>query len=126
MSDIFNPQQASNFNSTGANNTTAFFNNFNTPRTSVSPDVNDAILSYFEEQTGSLESAQILVQTIINTAQAQRQDPLKVLAEFQKIPLGDLNGTLALYLNTSRVNTSLLGVKIATKTNHFVARSILA
>ena len=125
MATEFNPQQASNLNSTGANKTTAYFNNFYTPRTGISPNVNDAILSYFQQQTGNLESAKILVQTIIDTAQAQRENPIKVLEQFQKVPVGDLNGTLALYLNSTRVNTSLLGIKLAPKTNRFVQRTIL-
>jgi len=125
MAEEFNPQRASNLNSTGSNKTTTYFNNFNTPQTSISPDVNDAILSYFEEQTGNIESAKLLVQTIIDTAQAQRESPIKVLEQFQKVPIGDLTGTLALYLNSTRVNTSLLGVKTSPKTNRFVTRTIL-
>jgi hypothetical protein len=125
MAEEFNPQRASNLNSTGANKTTAYFNNFNTSPTAVSPDVNDAILSYFEQQTGDVASAKLLVQTIIDTAQAQRESPMKVLEQFQKVPIGDLTGTLALYLNSTRVNTSLLGIKTATKTNRFVSRTIL-
>jgi len=121
----FNPQQASNLNSTGYDKTTTYFNNYTTATTAISPDVNDAILSYFEEQTGSTESAKLLVQTIIDTAQQQRESPMAVLAEFQKVPIGDLNGTLALYLNSTRVNSSLLGVKSPPRNNHFVTRLIL-
>ena len=125
MAVTYNPQQPSNLNSTGTNKTTAYFNNFNSPRSGISPDVNDTILSYFEQQTGDVESAKILVQTIIDTAIAQREDPLKVLEQFQKVPAGDLSGTLALYLNSTRVNTSLLGIKVAPKTSRFVTRTIL-
>jgi hypothetical protein len=126
MAAVYNPQQASNLNTTGANKTTAYFNNFNDPKAGISPDVNDEILSYFEQQTGGdTASAKILVQTIIDTAKAQREDPIKVLDQFKKVPIGDLTGTLALYLNSTRVNTSLLGIKVAPKTNRFVTRTIL-
>jgi hypothetical protein len=119
-----NPQQASNLNTTGANKTTKYFNNFFTPTFTISQNANDAILSYFEEQTGSTESAKLLAQSVINTAQAQREDPLLVLEQFQKMPIGELNALLALYLNTTRVNTSFLGIKNTPKPNLFVTRTI--
>ena len=123
--DATNPQQPSNLNSSGTNNTTRFFNNYFIPVYTVSSDTNDAIVSYFEEQTGSLDSAKLLAQTVINTAQAQRQDPLAILNEFQKLPTVQVNAILALYLNSTRVNTSLLGIKNTPKTNQYITRTIL-
>lgn len=120
----YNPQQPSNFNSSGSNETTRYFNNFFTPNYTVSQNTNDAILSYFEQQTGSIESAKLLAQAVIDSAQAQRQDPMVVLDQFQKMPLGELNAILCLYLNTSRVNTSLLGVKSNPPPNRLVTRTI--
>lgn len=122
----YDPNQPSNLNSTGANKTTTFFNNFFIPTYTVSENTNDAILSYFQEQTGSLDSAALLAQAVINTAQQQREDPLVVLEQFQKMPKGEINAVLALYLNSTRVSTSLLGIKNAPKTNKFVARTIKA
>lgn len=123
--DATNPQQPSNLNSSGTNNTTRFFNNYFVPVYTVSSDTNDAIVSYFEQQTGSLDSAKLLAQTVINTAQAQRQDPLAILNEFQKLPTVQVNAILALYLNSTRVNTSLLGIKNTPKPNQFITRTIL-
>lgn len=122
----YNPQQASNLNSSGSNDSTRYFNNFFTPTYTVSANTNDALLGYFEQQTGNIESAKLLAQAVIDTSQAQRQDPMAVLDEFQKLSQGELNAVLALYLNTARVNTSLLGIKNAPTPNPFVARSILA
>lgn len=121
----YNPQQPSNLNSSGSNNSTNYFNNFYTPTYTVSANTNDALLSYFEQQTGNIESAKLLAQAVIDTSQAQRQDPLLVLDQFQKLPQGELNAILALYLNTSRVNTSLLGIKNAPRANPLVSRLIL-
>lgn len=118
--------QPSNLNSTGANPTTKYFNNFFTPTYSLSPNTNDAILSYFEQQTGNVESAKLLVQAVLDTAQAQRLDPLTILNEFQTMNSDQLSPLLALYLNTTRVNTSLLGIKNVPKPNPFVTRSIIA
>lgn len=120
-----NKQQPSNLASTNTNKTTEFFSNFFVPDYTVSPNVNDSIIGFFEEQTGSKESAKLLTQTIINVAQAQREDPMAVLDKFRQMPKGELNAILALYLNSTRVNTSFLGIKNAPKTNQFVKRSIL-
>ena len=121
----YNPQQPSNLNSSGSTKTTRYFNNFFTPTYTVSSDVNDAIISYFQEQTGNIDSARLLSQTVIDTAQAQREDPMVVLDQFKELPQGQLNGMLALYLNTSRVNTSFLGIENAPKTNPLVNRLIV-
>jgi hypothetical protein len=66
-----------------------------------------------------------LAQAVIDTAQSQRADPLEVLSEFQKLPEGQLNTVLTLYLNTGRVNTSLLGIKNNPKTSSYVSRTII-
>ena len=112
MADInYNPQQPSNLNSSGTNKTTRYFNNFFIPDYTVSQNTNDAIVSFFQQQSNNLESAKLLAQAVIDTAQAQREDPMAVLSQFQNLPDGELSALLALYLNSSRVNTSLLGIK---------------
>ena len=126
MSDTtYNPQQPSNLNTTGTNQTTRYFNNFFTLTFTVSSNVNDAIVSYFQEQTGNLESAQLLAQAVIDTAQAQREDPMSVLTQFQQLQNNELSPFLALYLNTSRVPTSFLGIQNTPKTSPYVSRTIL-
>ena len=45
--------------------------------------------------------------------------------EFQKLSDNQINALLALYLNSSRVNTSLLGVKNKPRPNQFITRTIL-
>jgi hypothetical protein len=121
-----NNQQPSNLNSSAVNKTTVFFNNFFTPDYTVSENINDAILSYFQQQTGNKESAALLAQAVINTAQQQREDPMMVLEQFQKLPQGEISSILALYLNSTRVSTSLLGIKNMPKANKFVSRTIRA
>jgi hypothetical protein len=114
-----------NLNTTGQTKTTAFFNNYFDPSLEISQNVNDAILSFFEQQTGDKQSAALLVQAVIETAKAQQVDPMTVLMDFQNLPQGELNSTLTLYLNASRVNTSFLGVKVTPKSNFYVARTII-
>lgn len=118
--------QPSNIPYSGGSKTTKYFNNFYNTPTEINQDINDSIYSYFEQQTGNKESAKLLVQAVIDTAVAQRENPLTVLTTFQNLPQGDLNATLALYLNASRVNTSFLGVKATPKQNTYVTRTIIA
>ena len=118
-------QQPSNLSSTNTNSTTKYFNNFFEPVYSISTDTNDLIVSYFQEQTGNLESAKLLAQAVYDTALSQREDPLAVLDQFRALPQGELNAFLALYLNISRVPTSLLGVQNTPKTNQLVTRTII-
>lgn len=115
----------SNLNSSGSNKTTNYFNNYFIPDVAVTQNINDAILSYFEQQTTNIESAKLLVQAVIDTANAQNENPMTVLAEFQNLPTDELNAILALYLNSSRVPTSYLGIKNQPRTNPLVARMIV-
>jgi hypothetical protein len=127
MSDQpYDPVQPTNIESSGTNTTTKYFNNYFAGSTEISQNINDSILSYFEEQTGNIESARLLVVAVIETAKAQREDPIAVLNQFQKMPAGELNAFIALYLNTSRVNTSFLGIKSTPKSNQYVTRTIIA
>lgn len=121
----YNPNQPSNLDTTGLDKTNQFFNNYFTPDYTISIGTNDAILSWFEQVTGDKESAQLLAQTVINTAQQNREDPMLVLDQFMKLPIGDLNNFLALYLNTSRVSTSLLGTVNTITPNKYIARTII-
>lgn len=121
-----NLYQPSNLNSSGANKTTNFFNNYFSPDFTISENMNDAIVSFFQEQTGSKDSALLLAQAVINTAQQQNEDPMVVLEQFQKMPQGEMSAIMALYLNNTRVSTSLLGIKNVPKANKFVSRTIKA
>ena len=114
-----------NLDSTGLNKTTNFFSNYFTPIGEIDQNINDSILSYFQEQTGDLESAKLLVQTIIETANTNRENPLDVLQRFQKLPKGDLTAILTVYLNNTRVNTSFLGVRNTPPSNIYVTRSVI-
>lgn len=118
--------QPGNLGTSGANSTTKFFNNYFVPNIEITQNINDAILSFFEQQTNNIESAKLLLQAVIDTASAQREDPMTVLTTFQKMSTGELNAVLALYLNTSRVNTSFLGVKNTPIVNDYVRRTIIS
>ena len=122
----YDPNKPSNLPTDATTKTTRYFNNFYVPSKTVSSNTNDAIVSFFEERSNNLESAKLLAQAVIDTAFAQRLDPLTVLDEFKNLDTLELNAYLALYLNTSRVNTSLLGIRNVPQANQYVTRSILS
>lgn len=121
----YDPTKPSNLPSSGTNPTNKFFSNYFIPDYTVSIGTNDAILSWFEQVTGDKDSAELLAQTVINTAQLNNEDPMQVLDQFMALPMGDLNNLLALYLNNSRVSTSLLGTVNTVVPNSRVNRTIL-
>lgn len=121
----YDPTKPSNLPSSGTNPTNKFFSNYFIPDYTVSIGTNDAILSWFQQVTGDKESAELLAQTVINTAQLNNEDPMQVLDQFMALPMGDLNNLLALYLNNSRVSTSLLGTVNTVVANNRVSRTVL-
>lgn len=121
----YDPTKPSNLPSSGINPTNKFFSNYFIPDYTVSIGTNDAILSWFQQVTGDRDSAELLAQTVINTAQLNNEDPMNVLDQFMKMPMGDLNNLLALYLNSSRVSTSMLGTVNTAAANQRVSRTVL-
>ena len=107
------------------NNTKKFFNNVFNPEIGISQNINDAISSYFQQYTSNIESAKILTQVVISTAQAQNLDPMQVLDDFKRLDKNQLDAYLSLFLNSNRVPTSLLGVKVPPVTNQYVTRTII-
>lgn len=120
-----NPGKPSNLSDDSSSRTGKFFNNYFVVTDTVSDNTNDAILSFFENQTQNKTAARALSQAVINTAKQQNLDPLAVLEDFKKLNQTELNAYLALYLNMSRVNTSLLGVKNQPRANKYVQRTIV-
>ena len=107
------------------NSTQEFFNNFFQDEFNISPNVNDAIVSYFEKQADNKEAALALAASVIYTSLAQDVNPMETLDEFKDLPPGELNVFLAMYLNLNRVGSSLLGVRNQPATNKYVSRTIL-
>ena len=105
--------------------TKQFFNNFYTKNYTISPNANDAIVSYFETFTGSKTAGAALAAAVVYTALSQEVDPMSVLDHFKTLKKGEINAYLALYLNLNRVGTSLVGVTQTPSTNKYVQRTIL-
>jgi hypothetical protein len=102
-----------------------FFNNLYQNPLAVTTDQDSAIQTYFEQLTGDVNAARLLSTSVIFTAKLQNINPMTVVADLKKLPPGQLNLTLATFLNFNRSNTSLLGTTNTPKTGFYVQRSIL-
>jgi hypothetical protein len=105
--------------------TSKYFNNVYKTTNAISPAISSSIISWFQEQTGSRETATLLARTLINTAESIGEDPRKILQEFTKLPQGELNSYLALFLNSGRVPTSLLGIKNQPVPTDLISRTLI-
>jgi len=115
----------SNIVETSESSTSRYFNNVYKTSNAVSPAISSSIISWFQDQTGSRETATLLARTLINTAETLGEDPRKILQEFTKLPRGELNAFLALFLNSGRVPTSLLGIKNQPTPTDLVTRTLI-
>ena len=119
--------QISNINPVDINtnsSTTKYFNNFNLPSVTVSDNINDAIIGYFEQIADSKVAAKAMAGAVILTAISQDVDPMETLAEFSQMPLGELNAYTTMFLNLSRKGTSYLGINNNPATPKYVAHMI--
>lgn len=106
-------------------NTQEFFNNFFTKEYNISPDANDAVVTFFEQLTDNKESAQALSAAVIYTCLTQEIDPMSILRQFSGLSKGEIDAYLAMFLNLNRIPSSLLGVTNTPVTNKYVARTFL-
>ena len=121
-SNLASPSYDTNNSESG---TDVFFNNFFTKNYNISPNANDAIVSFFESFAENKEAAQALAASVIYTSLSQETDPMLTLDEFKKIPAGELSIFVAMYLNLNRAGSSALGVRNQPVTNKYVTRTIL-
>jgi hypothetical protein len=105
-----NPSNINGIDASNTASTQAFFNNLNLPPISVSQNVDDAIIGYFQQITETKEAARALAGAVILTAASQGVDPMETLQEFSKMDPGKLNSYTTMFLNLNRVGTSYLGI----------------
>ena len=111
--------------STNTNPTTDYFNNFFKNGLTISQNVDDTIVGYFQTITGDRDSGITLASSVIYTAQTQGIDPMALIDEFRKLSKNELNAYLTMFLNINRVSTSLLGISNSPQTNKYIVRAIL-
>lgn len=102
-----------------------YFTNYFASLTPISEESYDAIVAEFEKITNEPTAARAVAAAVVYTCRQQGIDPMQTLREFTKMPLSEINAYLALFLNTNRVGTSLLGVTNQPPVNKYVQRTIL-
>jgi len=105
--------------------TTNYFNNFFSPSFDISQDIDGAVVGFFEQLTDNKSSAKLLAGAVIYTAGVQGLDFMALLQQFAKMPKGELNAYLIMFLNLNRVGTSYLGMSNAKPSSKYIARTIL-
>lgn len=114
-----------NASSASTLDTNQYFTNLYTIDLSIGPDINDALVAFFQEYTGNKIAGQNLAGTVLYTAKAQNLNPMQVLDNFQKLSKDQMNSYLLAFLNSTRVPTSALGIKTTSSTSSFIKRTIL-
>jgi hypothetical protein len=104
----------------------AYFNNYFLKTVNISPNVDAAILTYFEAVADTKDAAKALATAVIYTSQTQGVDPMQTLKEFSKLPAGDLNAYLTMFLNLQRKGTSYLGISNQPLGNKYIDRCIMS
>jgi hypothetical protein len=117
--------QGINVNALNTRDVNKFFNNFFEIPIEVSSNVDTAIISYFEQIADNKEAAKALASAVIYTSYKQGLNPMETLAEFQKLPKGELDAYTAMFLNFERKGTSYLGLTNSPVINKYIQRSIL-
>jgi hypothetical protein len=122
-----NPNNLTSTNVSGntENPTDFFFNNFFQPAFTVSQNVDDAVIGYFEKITDDKESAKILASAVIYTSLARNINPMETLTKFSSMDASDLNSYVVMFLNLNRTGTSYLGINNTQKVSKYIQRTIL-
>lgn len=90
-----------------SNVTTEYFNNFFAADFTVTQNVDDAVIAYFESITNNKETAKVLASTVLYTAISQGIEPMSVIEELRNLQLKN-RATENLQLNyVERTNENL-------------------
>lgn len=86
---------------------TDYFNNFFTAEFTVTQNVDDAVIAYFESITGNKETARVLASTVLYTALSQGIEPMSVIEELRNLQLKNraAMGTQSSYTSRTNENT---------------------
>jgi hypothetical protein len=107
------------------NETDFFFSNYFSPAFTVSQNIDDAVLAFFEKITQNKESAKVLASSVIYISLARDIDPMETLANFSNLNEDQLNSYVTAFLNLNRTGTSYLGINGVPRVGKYVQRMIL-
>lgn len=81
--------------------TTNYFNNFYNQPTNTSPMINDAVIAYFQNITGSADTGRNLAAAVIYTSLQQNIDPMSVIDQLQTLSKRNLANAPSFYEGTT-------------------------
>jgi len=85
-------------NQTASNRTTeGFFNNFYTAPLNTSANINDSVVAYFQDITGSKEIGKNLAAAVIYTALQQNMDPMDIVNHLKVLSTKNQNNAPDFY-----------------------------
>jgi len=90
----------------GQEPTVNFFNNFFKSDLTVTQNVDDAVIGYFQTITGERESARVLASAVLFTALNQGLDPMSVIDELRRLSQANLKNQPTQITYTERVSTA--------------------
>ena len=107
--------------------TLAYFETIYDDSITVSQNIVDALYAFFISRTENEDTALALVHTVIVTAVGAKINPMAMLDQFKAAGSEfKLNVQPATFLNQTRNNTSMLGVKNVPTANNHISRTILS
>jgi hypothetical protein len=116
---------ATNLSDNIPNETDFFFSNYFSPEFTVSQNIDDAVLAFFEKITQNKESAKVLASSVIYISLARDIDPMETLADFYSLNEAQLNSYVTAFLNLNRTGTSYLGINGVPRVGKYVQRMIM-
>lgn len=121
------PGPSTNLPITNIESTLEYFGTIYDSPINISQDIVDALYAFFVSRTENEETALALVHTVVVTALGAKINPMAMLDTFKKASSNlKLDVQLATFLNQTRNNTSMLGVKNVPKVNNHISRTILS
>ena len=115
-----------NYANPNLDGTVKIFDEFYAYSVSVPQAEYDAVYSYFRSVFDSTEAAGNFTVTVFRISESSNIPVMTLLQQFQGQSIPELTLTLAYYLNSTRSNSTLLGVNTASQPNYYVARNVKA
>jgi hypothetical protein len=104
--------------------TVQIFDRFYGYQQSVAADEYDVVFSYFKSVFGSTEAAGNFTVSLFRVSNQSKIPVLTLLQQLQGQSGPQLTASLTYFLNGVRSATTLLGVKVPTQPNYYVAHNI--
>ena len=108
------------------NDSSQYFSNIFNQQINVTPEVDQAVLAFFERRSDNINAAKSMASAVILSALDKGLNPMEILDRINSLNSVDIDVYTAMILNLSRVNTSVLGVVNNPPVSEYVTRTILA